>query len=158
MVLLFWWEVTEFWSQWHRRCITRRVQARKKEKKEKMTPTCIILKRFILLCPILLSSYQLSPSYCIFCMPIGFLCKHFVLHHSPSEVLPVTTVWRKITWGAMKKEKNRLEVKRLPLVPINHDYHEPSCQLKYQVKYQPHPSWRVIMLLTIFMPSSVDHV
>lgn len=134
MFLWFWWEVTEFWSQQQGRYVTRRVQVRKKEEKEKTTPAypLLTLKRFTLLCPILLSSYQLSPNYCIFCMPIGFLCKHFVLHHSPSEVLPVTTVWRKITWGAMKKEKNRLEAKRLPLVPINHDYHEPSCQLKHQ--------------------------
>ena len=74
----------------------RRLQVRKKEEKSKTTPTypLLVLKRFILLCPVLLSSYELSPNYCIFSMPTRFLCKHFVLHHSPSDVLPVTMDWR----------------------------------------------------------------
>lgn len=70
---------------------------RKNEEKENTTPTyhLLVLLRFTLLCSILFSSYQLISNYCIFCMPIRFLCKHFVLHHSLSEVLPTITVWRK---------------------------------------------------------------
>lgn len=129
---------------------------RKKRNKRQLPVTPCSLRRIKLLCPILLSKYQLSPNYCIFCRLIGLLslCSSPQSNKSPA----VTTGWKKNHVRSNEEGINRLEIQRLPLVPVNHDYHEPSCQLKHQAEYQPHLSWRDIMLLTRFLPSPVDHV
>lgn len=129
---------------------------RKKRNKRQLQVTPCSLRRIKLICLILLSKYQLSSNYCIFCRFCGLLS----LCSSPQPIKsPSSHYWMEKNHVRSNEEgTNRLEIKRLPLVPVNHDYHEPSCQLKHQVEYQPHLSWRDKMLLTGFLPSPVDHV
>lgn len=117
----------------------------RREIKDNSQLTCSV-RRIKLLCLILLSKYWLSSNYCVF----GRLSGICSLCSSPQSIKsPSSYYWMEKHHVKSNEEGiNRLEIKRLPLVPVNHDYHEPSCQLKHQVEYQPHLSWRDKMPFT----------